>query len=222
MASVQSAVKQRSLSNSNYPCRRPKFTSYGYKFIVADLVGRLARKCAVLPSRGLPSYYNGQVNNLSSDELRNWATVVAASVALLVFVVNSFFLVRNQRLENVSRFIEAHQRLFAWDGFIAKNMALIETGTLTRDRSDKEMEARFHLMLLEVERLAILANNNAVPRATQVYMFGWYARNILTVITEKERDNMSWELVLGYLDGLGKDYTAYENLTRNQRERYWR
>ena len=162
------------------------------------------------------------MNNLSSDELRNWATVVAASVALLVFLVNSFFMVRNQRLENVSRFIEAHQRLFAREGYIATNMALIETGTLTRNGSDAEMEAKFHLMLLEVERLAILANNNAVPRSTQVYMFGWYARNILTVITKKERDNMSWELVLGYLDGLGKDYTAYESLTREQRERFWR
>ena len=162
------------------------------------------------------------MNNLSSDELRNWATVVAASIALLVFLVNSFLLVRNQRLENVSRFIETHQRLFARGGYIAENMALIETGSLSRDRNDAEMEAKFHLMLLEVERLAILANNNAVPRPKQIYMFGWYARNILTVITEKERDNMSWELVLGYLDGLGKDYTAYESLTRKHRERFWR
>jgi hypothetical protein len=84
------------------------------------------------------------------------------------------------------------------------------------------MEAKFHLMLLEVERLAILANNNAVPRQTQIYMFGWYARTILTVISEKERDNISWELVLGYLDGLAKDYTAYEGLTRKQRTRFWR
>ena len=101
-------------------------------------------------------------------------------------------------------------------------MAAIETGSLTRDRSDAQMEAKFHLMLLEVERLAILANNNAVPRPTQIYMFGWYARDILKVITQKERDNVSWELVLGYLDSLAKDYTAYESLTRNQRARFWR
>jgi len=162
------------------------------------------------------------VSNFNSDELRNWATVVAACVALLVFLVNSFLLLRNQRLENVSRFLEAHQRLFALGGYIAKNMALIESGSLTRDRSDARMEANFHLMLLEVERLAILANNDAVPRPTQVYMFGWYARDILTVVNEKERDNVSWELVLGYLDGLAKDYTAYEGLTRERRVRFWR
>ncbi len=169
-----------------------------------------------------PRYLRAQVNNLNSDELRNWATVITAIVALMVFVANSFLLMRNRRLENVSRFIEAHQRLFAQGGYIARNMASIETGSLTRDRSDARMEAKFHLMLLEVERLAILANNDAVPRPTQVYMFGWYARDILTVITEKERNNMSWELVLGYLDGLAKDYTSYESLTRQQRERFWR
>ncbi len=162
------------------------------------------------------------MNDFNSDELRNWATVVGASVALLVFLVNSFLTLRNQRLENVSRFLEAHQRLFAPEGYIAKNMAAIETGSRTRDRSDAQMEAKFHLMLLEVERLAILANNNAVPRPTQIYMFGWYARDILKVITQKERDNVSWELVLGYLDSLAKDYTAYESLTRNQRARFWR
>jgi len=162
------------------------------------------------------------VNDLNSDELRNWATVVAASVALLVFLVNSVLLLRNQRLENVSRFIEAHQRLFAPGGYIARNMAAIETGSLSRDRNDAAMEARFHLMLLEVERLAILANNNAVPRPTQIYMFGWYARDILKVITEKERGNMSWELVLAYLDGLATDYNSYESLTRNERVRFWR
>jgi hypothetical protein len=162
------------------------------------------------------------VSTFDSDELRNWATVVAACVALLVFLVNSFLMVRNKRVENVSRFIEAHQRLFTLRGYIATHMASIETGSLTRDRSDARMEAKFHLMLLEVERLAILANNDAVPRPTQVYMFGWYARTILTVITEKERDNISWELVLSYLDGIAKDYTAYEGLTREHRARFWR
>ena len=113
------------------------------------------------------------MSDLSSDELRNWATVVAASVALLVFLVNSFLLLRNQRLENVFPLYRIASAAFCLGGYIAKNMASIETGSLTRDRSDAQMEAKFHLMLLEVERLAILANNDAVPRPTQVYMFGW-------------------------------------------------
>lgn len=37
------------------------------------------------------------------------------------------------------------------------------------------MEKLLHLMLREIERLAVLANNKAVPRSTQVYIFGSYA-----------------------------------------------
>jgi hypothetical protein len=125
-------------------------------------------------------------------------------------------------LENVSRFIEAHQRLFAPRGYIAANMTSIENGVLTRNQDDVRMETKFHLMLLEVERLAILANNKAVPRSTQVFMFGWYACTIVSVLTKKERDNVSWELVLGYLDALAKDYSAYEKLTRDRRADFWR
>ena len=69
---------------------------------------------------------------MNSDELRNWATVVAAMVALLVFIMNSFLLVRNRRLENVSRFKKAHPELFKPNGYLAHNLAAIEAGTLKR------------------------------------------------------------------------------------------
>lgn len=46
----------------------------------------------------------------STSELGDYAMVVAAMVALLVFVLNSFSQVRNRRIENLARFIEVHQR----------------------------------------------------------------------------------------------------------------
>ncbi|MGP1347182.1 MAG: hypothetical protein ACTS3F_11030 [Phycisphaerales bacterium] len=159
---------------------------------------------------------------MGSDELRNYATVVAALVALLVFVVNSLLLRRNHRIENIARFIEAHDRLFERDGYIVSNIAAIEADTHKRDPDDAVMESRFHVMLIEIEHLAILANNNAVPRHTQVYMFGWHAQQILGLISAREREVMSWELALDYLDRLASDTTAYAALTRAQRERYWR
>lgn len=103
---------------------------------------------------------------MTSDELRNYATVVAALVALLVFIVNTWSQNRNRRIENLSRFNQVHQRLFSDNSYLARNVAAIESGTMRRDTSDPESEARFHLMLLEIERLAVLANNKAVPRAT--------------------------------------------------------
>jgi len=77
-------------------------------------------------------------------------------------------------------------------------------------------------MLLEIEKLAILANNKAVPRPTQVYMFGSYAPNILKLMTEEERESMFWELAFGYLNGIAKDTQRYAKLTRAAREQFWR
>jgi hypothetical protein len=158
---------------------------------------------------------------MTSEEWRNYATVVAALVALLVFAVNSISLVRNRRIENLSRFNQAHQRLFADGTYIARNITAIEAGTLTRDPGNAEMDARFHLMLLEIERLAILANNKAVPRHTQVYMFGSYASKLVKLTTEAERNSMFWELALGYLEGLAKDTDRYQSLSRSEREQFW-
>lgn len=159
---------------------------------------------------------------MTSSELRDYATVVTATVALLVFLLNSFSQIRNRRIENLSRFNEVHQRLFAERSYLGRNVTAIEAGAMVRDRQDTVMEAKFHLMLLEIERLAILANNKAVPRSTQVYMFGSYARHLLRLITDGERTSMFWELAIGYLEQVAKDTEAYKGLTRSEREQFWR
>jgi hypothetical protein len=159
---------------------------------------------------------------MTSDELRNYATVVAALVALLVFIVNTWSQNRNRRIENLSRFNQVHQRLFSDNSYLARNLTAIENGTMRRDASDPESEARFHLMLLEIERLAVLANNKAVPRATQVYLFGSYAPTLLKLMTEAERDSMFWELARAYLEGIAADAERYSRLSRSERSQFWR
>jgi hypothetical protein len=67
---------------------------------------------------------------VTSSELRDYATVIAATVAVLVFVVNSLSMMRNRRIENLSRFNQAHQWLFAERGYIARNLPAIEAGAL--------------------------------------------------------------------------------------------
>lgn len=159
---------------------------------------------------------------MTTTELRDYATVVAACVALLVFIFNVVSQQRGRRIENLTRFNQVHQRLFAGNTYLAMNLPRIEAGTMVRDRADAEMEARFHLMLLEVERLALLANNKAVPRHTQVYMFGSYAPNLLKLMTDEEKQSMFWELAVGYLEGISSDSARYQKLTRESRERFWR
>lgn len=157
-----------------------------------------------------------------SSELRNYATVLAAVVALLVFIVNTRSQGRNRHIENLSRFNQAHQRLFNESGYLAKNLLAIENRTMQRDRDDAPSEAQFHLMLLEIERLAVLANNRAVPRSTQVYLFGSYASSLLDLMTEEERNSMFWELARGYLEGISADADRYAKLTRDERSSFWR
>ncbi len=158
---------------------------------------------------------------MDSEEWRNYATVVAALVALLVFAFNSFSMLRNRRIENLVRFNEVHQRLFADGGYLARNMAAIDAGSVVRDPGDSEMNELFQRMLIEIERLAILANLKAVPRHTQVYMFGSYAAKLRDLTTEAERESMFWELAVGYLDGLARDTERYQKLSRAEREKFW-
>ena len=159
---------------------------------------------------------------MTSDELRNYATVVTAIIALLVFIGNSLANRRNRRLENLSRFIEVHDRLFERGGYLATHALAIESGEHVREVGNRRMETKFHLMLLEIEQLALLANNQAVPRLTQVYMFGSYAGHLLRLMTAKERESMSWELAVGYLTELERDTERYQGLTGAERARFWR
>jgi hypothetical protein len=159
---------------------------------------------------------------MALEDLRNYAAVVAAAVALLVFIVNTRSQARNRRIENLARFNAVHQRLFAPGSYLANNLRDIEAGSAIRDPSDSEAEAQFHLMLLEIERLAILANNKAVPRSTQIYMFGSYAPTIRALMTQQESDSMFWELARRYLDDLSSDSVRYAGLTKAERARFWR
>lgn len=159
---------------------------------------------------------------MSTNELRDYATAMASVIALLVFIVSTFSQSRNRRIENLTRFNQAHQRLFASDTYLTLNLIAIETGTMRRNTEDLVMESKFHLLLLEIERLAILANNRAVPRHTQVYMFGSYASRILGLMTDEERASMFWELAVRYLEGVAKDTDEYAKLTRTERARFWR
>lgn len=159
---------------------------------------------------------------MTLEDLRNYATIVAALVALLVFIVNVRSQARNRRIENLSRFNAAHQRLFRPGSYLADNLQAIVSGTAKRDPGNPRTEAQFHLMLLEIERLAILANNKAVPRSTQIYMFGDYAPAIRSLMTREESESMFWELAREYLDSIASDAERYAKLSRAERSGFWR
>ncbi len=92
---------------------------------------------------------------------------MAAPVALVVFVFNSRVQLRNRRIENISRFFEVHSRIRASDGFLMTHLLTLQDEAFRRDPTDRESEAKFHLLLLQVEQLAIRAKHKTVPPSTQ-------------------------------------------------------
>jgi hypothetical protein len=159
---------------------------------------------------------------MTSSELRDYATVTAAITAVLVFAFNSRIHRRNQQIENLARFFEVHRRLLAVDGFLMKNLAAIQAGSFVRDPTDEDNERKFHVLLLQVEQLAILANNRAVPESTQVYMFGLYPRHLLALLTEADQKNMFWELAISYLRRLDALTAEYERMKPSERLKFQR
>lgn len=159
---------------------------------------------------------------MTLEDMRNIASIFAAGVALLVFIVNARSQARNRRIENIARFNDAHEKLFDANSYLLKNYDAIEKGVMRRDSRDAGEEAQFHLMLLEIEKLAILANNGAVPRSTQVYMLGSYAPAIRVLMTREESESMYWELAREYLDGIARDADRYQKMSQAERARFWR
>jgi len=159
---------------------------------------------------------------MTSDELRNYATILAAIIALVVFIYNALINRRKERVESLARFFEVHERLMAPEGFILKNHRAIETGVFQRDLDDLESDRSFHLCLLHIEQLAFLANNHAVPTSTQVYMFGGHARSLLPLLTKAERTSAFWEVAVRYLERLARLADRYEKVTPDERRRFHR
>lgn len=157
---------------------------------------------------------------MTTSELRDYATVVAATIALLVFLFNSWVHFRNQRIENLTRFFDVHARMLAPDGFLMRYLVELEAGTFQRDLSDIDSERAFHTLLLQVEQLAMLAKHRAVPQSTQIYMLGLHARQIRHLLTAEDRKNMFWELAIDYLNKLADLTDAYEHMTPDQRKRF--
>ena len=157
---------------------------------------------------------------MTLSECRDLAAIGGIVVAVLTYLTNSYFQFRNKNIENLKRFLDAHDKLFEVDGFIMMNVKALETAAYKRDSSDSEMEKKLNRFLGDVEKIALLTSHNAVPVAVQVYMLGWFAQKIHPHLTNGERNNPFWELAVYYLDELKKAADDYARLPNKEREKY--
>jgi len=157
--------------------------------------------------------------------LQNWkdvATIAGIVVASLTYATNSYFQIRNRRIENLKRYFDARNRLFEPEGFLMSNLGAFEADIYVRKLNDQESEMKFNRFLSDVEDIAYLTCYGAVPTTVQVYMFGWFARKVRPHFTESERNNVFWELAIHYIDELAKAADEYLTFPHEKRDRYLR
>src|ERR1035438_6860437 len=155
---------------------------------------------------------------MTLDDWRNIATIAGVLVALVVYVTNSVQYRKQRTIDNSLRFITVHQRLFQ-NPFLDHNWLAIEKGGFKRDRANKQMEAEFAQLLGEIEYLAILQKAGVLSRTMNIYMFGWWAQRLQPLLTPDERNNVYWELAVGYLDEMKSAADDFYKLSKQERTR---
>lgn len=156
---------------------------------------------------------------MTISDYRDIATISGVILALVTYWTNLYFQSRSKRIDNLKRFFDAHDKLFHQDGFILANINALDNGTYKRDENDRDMEAKFNRFLGDVEKIAYLTSNGAIPLEVQVYLFGYWAKQIQPHINQCERKAIFWELAVHYLDELKKATDDYEKLPNDSRER---
>jgi hypothetical protein len=159
---------------------------------------------------------------ISLTEVKDYAIILGIAIALVTYVTNSYFQFRNKGIENMKRFLEAHDDLFEDNRYLVQNVKSMEAGTYKRNLEDEAMELAFNRFLGDVEKIALLTSHGAVPKEVQIYMLGWFAQMIQPEITGKERNNIFWELAIHYIDELAKAASDYEKLNSKKRAKYLR
>jgi hypothetical protein len=153
---------------------------------------------------------------------RSLGPYVAAAIALAVFAYNIRLQQRARDLENFARFSKAYEALFSKEGYILKHIRQFNAGTLKREFDDDDDERAFHAMLVDVEKLALLGENEAAPWKIQIYMFAWYAERINGLLTDAEKENKFFELAAAYLKHMTVAAKSYEQLSFGERCQYWK
>lgn len=159
---------------------------------------------------------------ISLSDVKDYATILGIAVALITYVTNSYFQFRNKGIENMKRFLDAHDTLFEDDRYLVQNVKAMENGSYKRDKSNADMELAFNRFLGDVEKIALLTSHGAVPKQVQIYMLGWFAMKVQPEVSGAERTNIFWELAIHYIDELAKAASDYEKLNSKKRARYLR
>ncbi|MGB2755959.1 MAG: hypothetical protein WBD75_02955 [Phycisphaerae bacterium] len=158
---------------------------------------------------------------MSLEDWRNIATIVGVIIALVVYITNSVRQHRQRKVENIERYLRAHQRLFR-SPFLAHNWKAFEDGTFKRDITNQKLERDFSTLLGEIEYFALLQSTRAISDSMSIYMFGWWAQKLQPLLTPEERNNVYWEQAVHFLDEMKSAADDFYKMTKEERQKYFR
>ena len=155
--------------------------------------------------------------------LEDWtylATIFSALGAAIAFWLNVRSQIRQRSIDNCTRYLEFHGKLFTADSYLCNNVAAMEAKTYTRDTSNKKMEAAFREMLSEFEKIALLQKAGGAPTSINAYMLGYFAKNIFSVLTDREKAEPYWELATDFVTETKKAADNFDSKNRAERAAY--
>lgn len=160
------------------------------------------------------------------ENARNYSVIFGVLIAIIVYVTNSYYQYKQRISDNALRYIEVHKNLFN-NEFLLRNIPAMEKAekersAFVRDLNDAESEKNFNRLLGNIEDLALLSKHGVVSKSANIYMFGWFARHIQSVLTIEERNNVYWELAVKFLDELKQDADDFYNLSKDTRAKYFK
>lgn len=79
------------------------------------------------------------------------------------------------------------------------------------------METKFNDLLAQCEHMSLLINAGAIPKSINGYGFGWFAKRIYPILTDKEKAEKFWELSIDYIEESMKQADILEKMTREER-----
>jgi len=125
--------------------------------------------------------------------------ILGVLAAMIVYILNSLAAKRQRRIDNIERYLKIHDQIFTVDSYPIKNVAVMEKGIFKRDENDKDMELALNGFLGNIEKLALLQNACAIPKAANAYMVGWFAKRIYPILNDREKAERYWVVGVEFL-----------------------
>ena len=148
------------------------------------------------------------------------ATIIGVVVALIVYISNSRATRRQRVIENLERYLGAHNRTFSEGSYPMLNVQAMENGTFKRDTSDATMELKFNRFLSGIEQIAMLHNAGAVPKGINAYMLGWFAKHLYPVLTDREKAEPYWVVSVEFLKRTKQEAEALDKMSAEDRLKF--